>query len=408
MHPKALSIAAYRYNLPDARIAKYPLAQRDTSKLLIYKDHTITEDHFGRLAEHLPAQSMMVFNQTKVVHARLPFQKPTGGKIEVFCLEPDGRYADVQTAMTEKGEVYWTCFLGGAGKWKEGQILLLEVNETLTVHAALIHKNTGSYTLRIFWNMPELSFAEILHLAGKVPLPPYLNREAEQEDETSYQTIFAKEEGSVAAPTAALHFTEAILDQLAAKSIATGFVTLHVGAGTFKPVKSDTMEGHEMHAEWIDVSLAFIKGLILQIQTGKPLVAVGTTSCRTLESLYWIGVQLQEGRPVLGQDIAVSQWVPYETNTSLSATEALHILMQYLSDQGLDRLVTKTQIIIAPGYQFKLVDALVTNFHQPESTLLLLVSALIGGDWQKVYDHALDHDFRFLSYGDSSLLWKTS
>lgn len=404
MHPKDINIAAYRYGLPDEKIAKYPLAQRDQSKLLVYHQSTITETGFGALAGFIPEGSMMVFNQTKVVHARLLFQKPTGGKIEVFCLEPDARYADVQTAMSERSAVYWTCFLGGAGKWKEGQVLELKVSDALMVFAAMVQKNQGTYTLKLSWSQEELSFAEILHLAGKVPLPPYLNREAEPEDEHTYQTIFAKEEGSVAAPTAALHFTDRILNDLEQKNISQNFVTLHVGAGTFKPVKSETMEGHEMHAEWIDVSLSCIDRLIGQLQTGKPLIAVGTTSCRTLESLYWIGILLHNGQ--LPEEIAVSQWVPYHTAASLTAEEALLQIRQYLQERGITRLVTKTQIIIAPGYQFRMIDALVTNFHQPESTLLLLVSALIGPDWEKVYTYALEHDFRFLSYGDSSLLWK--
>lgn len=406
MHPKQISIEAFRYELPDEKIARYPLAQRDASKLLIYKDGTISEDDFGRLSGYIPEQSMMVFNQTKVVHARLLFQKPTGGKIEVFCLEPDARYTDVQTAMAEKDFVYWTCFLGGAAKWKEGQVLELQAGEGLCVYAELVSRNTGSYTLKISWNRAETSFAEVLHLAGKVPLPPYLNRDAELSDEERYQTIFARAEGSVAAPTAALHFTERIMEQLAQKQISTALVTLHVGAGTFKPVKSETMEGHEMHAEWIDISLDLIESLMQHVQTGKPLLAVGTTSCRTLESLYWIGLQLQQGVPVLSRDIAVSQWVPYETEASLSALEALEMLAAHIAQQPAKRLVTKTQIIIAPGYSFKLIDGLVTNFHQPESTLLLLVSALTGEDWHRIYDYALNHNFRFLSYGDSSLLWK--
>lgn len=404
MHPKDINIAAYRYGLPDEKIAKYPLAQRDQSKLLVYQDEAITETGFGQLPEFIPSESMMVFNQTKVVHARLLFQKPTGGKIEVFCLEPDARYPDIQTAMSEREQVYWTCFLGGAGKWKEAQVLELKVSEELMVFAEMVQKNPGTYTLKLYWNQPELSFAEILHLAGKVPLPPYLNREAEPEDEQTYQTIFAKEEGSVAAPTAALHFTDRILEGLGQKGITENFVTLHVGAGTFKPVKSETMEGHEMHAEWIEVTLSCIELLLQQLQSAKPLIAVGTTSCRTLESLYWIGVLLHQGHTL--DEVAVSQWVPYSTETDLTAVAALQQIINYLQERNSNRLVTKTQIIIAPGYRFRMIDGLVTNFHQPESTLLLLVSALIGPDWEKVYTYALEHDFRFLSYGDSSLLWK--
>ncbi|WP_118953272.1 S-adenosylmethionine:tRNA ribosyltransferase-isomerase [Taibaiella helva] len=409
MHPSRLQIKDFTYELPDDRIARYPLPQRDQSRLLVYRDGKLTETRYRNIAGELPSGALLVFNQTKVIYARLLFQKPTGGRIEVFCLEPDERYTEVQQAMLQKGSVYWKCLVGGAAKWKEGQVLSLTAGKDtpLAMQAEIAEKKEGYFILKLSWT-PEISFAEALQLAGRVPLPPYLNREAEQSDEQRYQTIFAREEGSVAAPTAALHFTEAILATLPERQIATGLVTLHVGAGTFKPVKSETMEGHDMHAEWIEAGPAILQQLFDRLKQGLPIVAVGTTSARTLESLYWIGVQLlQDPGYIPTAGIAVSQWYPYEEDITISPVEALEALALYLDRHQVSKVVARTRIIIAPGYRFRIISGLVTNFHQPQSTLLLLVSALVGAAWRDIYDYALKEGFRFLSYGDGCLLWQS-
>lgn len=410
MHPAQLQIKTFTYELPEENIARYPLPRRDESRVLIYREGIITEDIYRNIDSRLPADALLIFNQTKVIYARLQFQKPTGGRVEVFCLEPDERYREVQQAMLQKGEVYWKCMVGGAAKWKEGQVLQLQAGEgdrQWLMHASLVERREGYFLLRLTWPR-ELSFAEALHVAGKVPLPPYLNREAEQSDEQRYQTIFAREEGSVAAPTAALHFTEAILERLSAKGIGTGVLTLHVGAGTFKPVKSETMEGHDMHAEWIEATPVLLEQLIAKLNAGQPVVAVGTTSARTLESLYWIGVRLLRDAGFVPADgIAIPQWYPYEQESDTRPVAALEAVLAYLGAQGMTRLVARTQIIIAPGYRFRIINGLITNFHQPQSTLLLLVSALVGDAWRDIYTYALQQGFRFLSYGDGCLLWKS-
>lgn len=408
MHPKLLAIESFQYDLPDSKIAIHPLAQRDASKLLVYRNGELIDTCFNQLEQQLTESTLLVYNQTKVVHARLLFQKETGGKVEVFCLEPDLRYADVTTAMKAKGEVYWKCLLGGASKWKEGQLLHLNTS-TLQVAAERIAAQDGAWIIRLFWNDNTLSFAEILQEVGKVPLPPYLNREANEEDKSTYQTVFAKEEGSVAAPTASLHFTPSVLQALKAKGIKMTEVTLHVGAGTFKPVKAAQMEGHEMHAEWMEVNVATINNLIHHLAANNPIVPIGTTSCRTIESLYWIGLQAFYGKIIEMGSVAVTQWMPYECQRDLiDPSQALKALINQLEERKIDKLILRTQIIIAPGYDFKLVRGLITNFHQPQSTLLLLVAALIGDDWKNVYQYALNNDYRFLSYGDSSLLWRAT
>lgn len=408
MHPSALQIRDFTYDLPEEKIARYPLEQRDQSRLLLYRNQAFTEDTYRNIDRFLPEGALMVFNQTRVIHARLLFRKPTGGRIEVFCLEPDNRYPDVQTAMLQQGEVYWKCMVGGAAKWKEGQVLELEQEhaDAPKVFAALHERAEGVYILHLYWPASDTTFAEVLHQAGKVPLPPYLNRDAEQADEHRYQTIFAREEGSVAAPTAALHFTDEVMQSLAEKAIDAAFVTLHVGAGTFKPVKSETMEGHDMHAEWIEVTAPLLETVMNRLALDKPVVAVGTTSCRTLESLYWIGVRLIRKENVDFAGIAVPQWYPYENPSDLPATTAFRALLDHLQTTRLSKLVTRTQIIIAPGYSFRVIAGMVTNFHQPQSTLLLLVAALVGPSWRDIYTYALEHGFRFLSYGDGCLLWK--
>jgi S-adenosylmethionine:tRNA ribosyltransferase-isomerase len=404
MHPKEISILDFTYDLPNDRIAKYPLPKRDKSKLLVYKKGEISEDIYLNLDAHLPEGSFLVFNQTKVVEARLLFQKATGGIIEIFCLEPDAQYADITTAMLQKEKVWWKCLIGGASKWKNGMVLIKEVDD-ITIEASIIDRTTEAFTIELKWSNAELSFAEVLHKAGAIPLPPYLHRDAEESDKERYQTIYAKAEGSVAAPTAGLHFTEQLFNKLSQKNIISSFVSLHVGAGTFKPVKTKRMQDHEMHAEFIDVELSFIEELINNINN--PVIAVGTTSLRTIESLYWIGVKLQNPKYDPGDhEVAVHQWDPYATDENVSATAALRSVADWMKANQLKRLITKTQIIIAPGYEIKVATALITNFHQPQSTLLLLVAAIVGKDWKTIYDHAMKSNFRFLSYGDGSLLWK--
>lgn len=404
MHPSQLHIKDFTYELPEDRIAQKPLQQRDASKLLIYEKGSVKEDIYRNIASFLPEDSLMIFNQTKVIHARLLFQKNTGGVIEVFCLEPDTQYADITTAMLQKRSVQWKCMVGGASKWKHGMVLEKKLNG-YTLYAEIVERNATGFLIQLKWDDTSLSFAEVLQQAGVVPLPPYMHRDAVEEDEQRYQTIFAKEEGSVAAPTAGLHFTDAILDDLHTKKITTSSITLHVGAGTFQPVKSEVMDSHEMHSEWIEISLELIEQLLAFAD--KTIIAVGTTSLRTLESLYWIGVKLFNGTLPDFKHIAVAQWEPYEfAEKQISAIHALSALRDWMLQNKLNKLITKTQILIAPGYDFKLVKALVTNFHQPDSTLLLLVAAFIGDDWKRVYEYALNNDFRFLSYGDGCLLWR--
>lgn len=402
--PGTLSIKDFTYSLPEERIAGYPLAERDASKLLIYKNETITEDIYRNIAEHIPSNSLLVFNDTKVVEARLLFQKPTGGFIEIFCLEPHDQYTDINTAMLQYEKVWWKCLIGGASKWKHGQILekkILQSGQEITLDARYIDKLSDSFIVELSWNKPALTFAEVLHLFGDIPLPPYIKREAENSDMERYQTVYAHYEGSVAAPTAGLHFTDRIFEDFKMKNIHQEFVTLHVGAGTFKPVKSETMQGHEMHAEYFTITRSLIKKLLSHSE--KKIVAVGTTSLRTLESLYWLGVKLSGDHRQ--QTTEISQWEVYDSYSSITTKEALNNLILWMNEKDMDHLTAKTQILIAPGYQFRIAKGLVTNFHQPQSTLLLLVAAFIGEDWRKVYEYALKNNFRFLSYGDGSLLW---
>jgi S-adenosylmethionine:tRNA ribosyltransferase-isomerase len=411
--PKNISILDYTYNLPVERIALHPLGERDASKLLIYQNGKIEQDIYRHIDRYLPADSLLVFNDTKVIKARIRFQKSSGGVIEIFCLEPYEELNEYSSIMSRKGSVKWKCMIGGAGKWKDGKLeKQFAVGESkLTMNARLVDKLPDAYVVEFSWTPAEFSFAEVLESAGDIPLPPYIKRKAEAEDTKRYQTIYAKDEGSVAAPTAGLHFTEDIFKRLAEKNIQKDFVTLHVGAGTFKPVKAATMQGHEMHAEWIDVSAEMIGRLLLN--GDKPIVAVGTTSLRTLESLYWLGVKtiLQ---PEIKQ-LQLSQWEVYEgplVNCTIPVKEALSSLLDWLKKNNREKLFTQSQILITPGYPFKMANAIITNFHQPQSTLLLLVAAAVGEDlpvgqagWRKIYDHALQNDFRFLSYGDGSLLF---
>jgi S-adenosylmethionine:tRNA ribosyltransferase-isomerase len=413
--PKNISIHYYTYSLPEERIAKYPLAERDASKLLVYKEGEIAEDSYKNISHHIPSNSLLIFNNTKVVEARLLFQKPTGGVIEIFCLEPHEQYADITTAMLQKGKVLWQCLVGGVSKWKTGQLLEKKITQSdreIILYASYIEKRNDSFIIELSWSPTELSFAEVLHYAGAIPLPPYIKRAVEEADSERYQTVYAHFDGSVAAPTAGLHFTDSIFQTLKEKNILTDFVTLHVGAGTFKPVKADTMQEHEMHAEFIDVSRTTIENIVDNLDNN--IIAVGTTSLRTIESLYWLGVKeslvrSQESGVEHYRQLSLSQWEAYElAKENISSKDALLALLHWMDKNKLERLVAKTQILIAPGYEFKIVKGLITNFHQPQSTLLLLVAALIGEDWKKVYDYALQNDFRFLSYGDGSLLWNPS
>ncbi|MEP7375953.1 MAG: S-adenosylmethionine:tRNA ribosyltransferase-isomerase [Chitinophagaceae bacterium] len=413
MHPKNLSISEFTYPLPEGRIADYPLAERDASKLLIYKAGNISEDIYKNIAEHIPADALLLFNDTKVIEARLLFQKSTGGIIQIFCLEPHEQYTDITTAMLQQGKVYWQCLVGGASKWKHGQVLkkiIPALEKEIILEAVYTEKKAGSFVIELSWTPEQMSFAELLHHAGAIPLPPYIKRKAETSDTQRYQTIYANLDGSVAAPTAGLHFTNSIFKSLEKKNIQTAFVTLHVGAGTFKPVKAETMEQHEMHSEFIDVSKKTIEHIISKLDN--VVIAVGTTSMRTIESLYWLGVKMSTVNWQLPIDnkreaIELNQWEAYDIFVQdMPAKEALQFLLDWMKANKLERLVTKTSIIIAPGYNPRIVKALITNFHQPQSTLLLLIAALIGDDWRKVYDHALKNDFRFLSYGDGCLLWQ--
>ena len=407
MHPKELSIKDFTYDLPDDRIAKYPLPERDQSRLLIYRHQQITEDTYQNISDHIPAKSFLVFNNTKVVEARLLFEKSNGSKIEIFCLEPHEQYGDITSAMLQKGKVWWKCLVGGAKKWKEGTLISrirkYDLSEIILT-ASKIEQQSDSFIIELSWDDLNLSFAELLHIAGAIPLPPYLNRSVEESDKERYQTIYAKHDGSVAAPTAGLHFTEKVFERLATKNIQHDFVTLHVGAGTFKPVKSETMQDHEMHAEFIDVSKSFITKLLNQLD--QKVITIGTTSLRTVESLYWLGVKTKINPSIKTDALQINQWEPYELlHNNISSKDALVSLLSWMEENNTGRLITKTQIIIAPGYQFRIIHALITNFHQPQSTLLLLVSAITGNDWKKIYHYAMENNFRFLSYGDGSLLW---
>ena len=421
LNPKNIHIADYNYDLPDERIAKFPLAERDASKLLIYNQGKVSEDVFSSLPKYLPTGALMVFNNTKVIQARLHFRKSPsvsngvevqGALIEVFCLEP-ALPNDYQLNFSQKGSVQWYCLVGNLKKWKEGKLLrTIEMpnGEQVTLACERMGLHGTSHIIEFSWN-GNYTWAELLDAVGELPIPPYLNRETQESDKTTYQTVYSKVKGSVAAPTAGLHFTERVLQALDEAGIDREELTLHVGAGTFKPVKSEEIGGHDMHTEHIAVRRQTIEKLIAH---GGEAIAVGTTSVRTLESLYYMGILAMQGK----EDLHVPQWMPYEEKTTAdgqqsteiaqrvgwSTVNCLQALLAYMDQHHLDVLHSSTQIIIAPGYEYHIVRRMVTNFHQPQSTLLLLVSAFLKGDWRKVYDYALSHDFRFLSYGDSSLL----
>ena len=430
-------IEEYNYPLPDERIAKYPLAERDQSKLLVYRDGQVSEDQFYRIGEYLPEGSLLIYNNTRVIQARLEFHKttlnhppqssttlhnplqPQGARIEIFCLEPLEPH-DYQLSLGSTNGCTWKCMIGNAKKWKTGALSLpvqLPSGEQITLFAEKGEQTGNTFAVRFWWNTPasnlsplasnlNISFAEILDAVGELPIPPYLNRKTEESDKTTYQTVYSRIKGSVAAPTAGLHFTDSVLSGLRQKGIQTAEVTLHVGAGTFQPVKVADANQHTMHTEIIAVPKTTIQMIINNLGH---IVAVGTTSMRTLESLYFLGAQLYTTlhNPIQPYTtLSVAQFDPYEQEHTLSTREALQAIVDYLEQTGQETLHAETQIMIKPGYTFRVVDQLTTNFHQPKSTLLLLVSAFVGGDWHTIYDYALSHDFRFLSYGDSSILYK--
>ena len=419
MDTKHIRISDYNYDLPDTRIAKYPLAQRDHSKLLLYKHGKLSEEIFYNLSDHVPADSLMVFNNTRVIQARIHFRKDTGALIEVFLMEP-AVPADYEQMFQTNGRCSWLCMVGNLKKWKIGDLHRTfnikghQVTLTATMDRKYASHQVGGTNCWVdfTWDDPQINFADILETVGELPIPPYLNRETQESDKTTYQTVYSKIKGSVAAPTAGLHFTENVLKTIDDNKIVRDEVTLHVGAGTFKPVKSDEIEGHNMHTEYIVVQRHTFENLL---KHKCEAIAVGTTSVRTLESLYYIGVKLALMPDSSEEALHINQWEPYDlphnedglvlfNGKVITPQDAIQNIINYLDKDHLDALHSSTQIMIAPGYTYKIVKALITNFHQPQSTLLLLVSAFLKGDWRKVYDYALSHDFRFLSYGDSSLL----
>ncbi len=398
-----IHIADYNYQLPDERIAKYPLAERDHSKLLVYRDGKVSEDMFYRVGEYIPADSLLVYNNTRVIQARLVFHRASGARIEVFCLEPLTPH-DYQLSLSSTTGCTWKCMIGNAKKFRDAfveQSVTLPDGEQVTLRAAKGEQTGNTFAVSFSWDNANLSFAEILDAVGELPIPPYLNRKTEESDKTTYQTVYSRIKGSVAAPTAGLHFTTAVLDDLRSQGVRTTELTLHVGAGTFQPVKTEDANEHTMHTEIIAVPRQAIADILANLGN---IVAVGTTSMRTLESLYFLGEMVQRGE----HELHVPQFAPYEGEHPLSPAESLQALLDYLDRTGQQTLHAETQIMIEPGYSFRIVDQLITNFHQPKSTLLLLVSAFVGGDWHTIYDYALSHDFRFLSYGDSSILFRRS
>lgn len=402
---KNIAISEYNYDLPDERIAKYPLAKRDQSKLLCYADGEINIKSFFELPELITPYSLMIFNNTRVIHARILFKKQTGATVEVFCLSPSNP-KDYALNFQQTKTTTWTCMVGNAKRWKHEDLLLMLKGKQgeVTLTATKRSSHNQEYDVEFNWDNPEYTFSDLLEIAGNLPIPPYLNRSTEERDEQTYQTIYSHIEGSVAAPTAGLHFTQEVMDRLKQKNISLSEVTLHVGAGTFKPVKAEQIGEHEMHTELISVTRETIEKML---RNENQLIVVGTTSLRTIESLYYIGVKLLKKTSTAFDNLTVEQWEPYdEENNILSPKESLKVILDYMIEHKLDVLVASTKIILAPGYEFKFVDGLLTNFHQPQSTLLLLVSAFVGGDWKRIYDLAFEQNFRFLSYGDSSLLWK--
>ncbi|MDR1698649.1 MAG: S-adenosylmethionine:tRNA ribosyltransferase-isomerase [Prevotellaceae bacterium] len=403
MTVRRIAIEDYNYELPDERIAKFPLERRDRSKLLLHKNGQISESRFCHLPEQLPADSLLVFNNTKVIYARLIFQKATGARIEIFCLEPAEPH-DYELVFKQTGRCVWKCMIGNRKKWK-GETLSRKITvngKELTLSARIVREENSSAFVELAWDNAGVTFAELLDSVGELPIPPYLNRSAQESDKQTYQTVYSKIKGSVAAPTAGLHFTPEVFNDLKNKGIETAELTLHVGAGTFQPVKSETIADHAMHAETVEITLETLQHL--RRKTGN-IIAVGTTSVRTLESLYYIGLQIENARSLSEiEAFRVGQWTPYSLSNAITAEKALDNIIQFLQKNNLEKLPFSTRIIIAPSYQFRLVKGIITNFHQPKSTLLLLIAAFVGERWKEMYDYALENDFRFLSYGDSSLL----
>lgn len=393
-----IPVAEFTYELPEEKIALFPLSERDQSRLLVWNKGEITENIFSEITDIIPERSMLVFNNTRVIHARLFFRRETGSRIEIFCLEPHSP-TDYQLSFQETGSVEWKCLVGNAKKWKQG-ILEKKVmvgEEIVNLKARMLERSGNAFIIRFSWDQP-VHFSQIIENAGNIPIPPYLNREAEASDNLRYQTMYAKVDGSVAAPTAGLHFTDAVMARLAKRKVKSAELTLHVGAGTFQPVKAETIAGHEMHTETVVVTRAFVHDLLNH--KGK-VIAVGTTSVRSLESMYWLGAKLPQMSDAETQH--VYQWEPYHQTSEVSPDESLMNLLQRMDQIQADQISFSTSIIIVPGYRFRIIDGMVTNFHQPQSTLLLLVGAFLGNDWRKVYEYALRNDFRFLSYGDSNL-----
>jgi S-adenosylmethionine:tRNA ribosyltransferase-isomerase len=392
-------IEEYNYALPDDLIADFPLSKRDESKLLVYKNGLINNNNFSELPGLLLTNASLILNNTRVIEARIFFHKDTGGVIEIFCLEP---LLSMEQAMGASESVEWRCLVGGASKWKHGAILQKELQlqtGQVILFAKYISKEEDAFIIQFSWS-GFTTFSEILHAAGNIPLPPYIKRKPTESDTERYQTIFAKHNGSVAAPTAALHFTDKVFEGLELKNIHPDYVTLHVGAGTFKPVKTETIADHQMHGERFSVTDELLQNLI----NAEKIIAAGTTTLRTLESLHWLGIKMLMGK----NDLVLEQWEAYELDDrKISYKESLASLFNYLQKRKESQLYCRTSLLIVPGYRFKSAEALITNFHQPKSTLLLLVAAFIGPDWKKVYDHALENNYRFLSYGDSSLLWRS-
>ncbi len=397
-----IHISDYTYNLPEEKIAVYPLSERDKSKLLIWNNGEVSEMVFANIDRALPPKSLLIFNNTRVIHARLHFRRPTGARIEIFCLEPSTP-ANHQQSLQQTGFVEWKCLIGNSKKWKSGT-LELPVHlggATIVLTAERIEQRGNAFIVRFSWNTPH-SFGALLEAAGNIPIPPYLNREAEESDTSRYQTLYARIDGSVAAPTAGLHFTDEVLEQLKNKQILSAELTLHVGAGTFQPVKSERVADHEMHTESVVVTFAFLKQLI---EHQHPVVAVGTTSVRSLESLYWLGVLISE-RAAEQSTLHIGQWDPYTFSGEMTPIEALSALCTWMDKHHLNYLEFTTSVLIMPGYKYRIIQGMVTNFHQPESTLLLLIAAFLGNEWRAVYNYALQNNFRFLSYGDSNLYLK--
>jgi S-adenosylmethionine:tRNA ribosyltransferase-isomerase len=405
MQPYNIEIKEYDYPLPPDRVAIFPVENRDDAKLLVIEGETFTEDVYRNISSYLPQKTSLVFNDSRVIEARLLFQKPTGGTIEIFLLEPAEHYPNYTTALAQINKVVWKCMVGGAGKWKHGTVLEKQINlhnDTITLSAAIIDKQTAYFHIEFQWAPLTIPFAEILHHFGNIPLPPYIKRQTESIDIIRYQTVYASTAGSVAAPTAGLHFTQALLDNLKENNIQLLHLTLHVGAGTFKPVTAETLAAHVMHAEWIEVKIEVIQSLLLLDN----IFAVGTTALRSLESLYWMGVKTLLQPDISPEDLHIQQWEVYETlqTYTYTTTEALTALLHWMKKNQLQVLVAKTQLLITPGYTFRMIKGLITNFHQPQSTLLLIIAALCGKRWKEIYQYALEHNFRFLSYGDGCLI----